>query len=112
MLSPSAASARLSGGPLAGEERPAACRRVPEDLLWFSAGLVCYLAVGVFALLHLDLALPDGYARTGQPFGVLFSRDPHFAALSLVWPPSPLCWKSLWFSFCDRWDWRCWPDRS
>jgi hypothetical protein len=48
-----------------------------------------YLALGAwFALVVRDID-PDTWSRTGNAYYVLFSRDPHLAAIGFVWGPLP-----------------------
>ena len=51
------------------------------------AGLL--LIYGWYSTLWLEMNNGDGTARVTQAFAVLFSRDPHLGALSLIWPPIP-----------------------
>jgi len=59
---------------------------------WIAAYLgitALMLAYGWYSTLWLELNNGDGTARVTQAFAVLFSRDPHLGALSLIWPPIP-----------------------
>lgn len=50
---------------------------------------VSYLAVGAWlALIARDID-PDAWSRAGNAYYVLFSRDPHLAAIGFVWGPLP-----------------------
>jgi len=47
------------------------------------------LAYGWYATVVLGMTNGDGTARVVQAFQVIFSREPHLAALGFVWPPIP-----------------------
>ena len=47
------------------------------------------LSYGWYSTVVLGLANGDGQARVVQAFQVIFSREPHLAALGFVWPPIP-----------------------
>lgn len=47
------------------------------------------LTYGWYSTVVLGLANGDGQARVVQAFQVIFSREPHLAALGFVWPPIP-----------------------
>jgi hypothetical protein len=73
-----------------------------ETLLAGSLGLL-YLAVGVVVSLQHHLLVGDAWSRVGNAYYVLFSRDPHLAAVGFVWNPLPslltmplLLLKDLW----------------
>ena len=51
--------------------------------------LVVYLAASVWLREDLHYAIGDAIARSANAKQMLFSRDPHLAALGLVWPPFP-----------------------
>ena len=53
-----------------------------------AAAFVCYLAVALW-LSALDLVFPDAMSRVANGYYVLFSRDPHLAAIGFVWNPLP-----------------------
>jgi hypothetical protein len=47
-----------------------------------------YLAYGIW-LSNNDLVFPDAMSRVANGYYVLFSRDPHLAAIGFVWNPLP-----------------------
>ncbi|WP_415635168.1 hypothetical protein, partial [Propionibacterium acidifaciens] len=53
-----------------------------------AAAFVCYLAVALWLSAH-DLVFPDAMSRVANGYYVLFSRDPHLAAIGFVWNPLP-----------------------
>lgn len=63
-------------------------RRVTESRIVFAVAAVCYLAIaGWFWRNHL---IPgDASSRVANAYYVLFSRDPHLAAVGFVWNPLP-----------------------
>ncbi|RLP07033.1 glycosyltransferase family 39 protein [Propionibacterium australiense] len=63
-----------------GERRP--------ELLVGLAALVGYLVVALWLSAH-DLVFPDAMSRVANGYYVLFSRDPHLAAVGFVWNPLP-----------------------
>lgn len=50
--------------------------------------LVGYLVVAFWLSAH-DLVFPDAMSRVANAYYVLFSRDPHLAAIGFVWNPLP-----------------------
>jgi hypothetical protein len=56
-------------------------------LFWGSATL--YLMLAIFMVLQLHLIVGDAWSRVGNAYYVLFSRDPHLAAVGFVWNPLP-----------------------
>ena len=60
-----------------------------ESKIIFIVGLVFNLAVGAYQVFQLDFVYGDSLARVGQAYRVLFSRDPHLAALGFIWLPLP-----------------------
>jgi hypothetical protein len=69
---------------------PAARLRLP-GLGWvvFATALAGYLALGAYLALVLHAMHGDAYSRVTNASYVLFSRDPHLAAIGFVWPPLP-----------------------
>jgi hypothetical protein len=51
--------------------------------------LVVYLAVGLVLGLINHFYLGDAWSRAGSAYYMLFSRDPHLAAIGFVWSPLP-----------------------
>src|SRR5919197_2291913 len=64
-------------------------RLVTEDRLLFLACFMLYLACGVVLAFNFDSFYGDAQARVANVFHVLFSRDPHLAAIGFVWSPLP-----------------------
>jgi hypothetical protein len=48
-----------------------------------------YLAVGLALSIGAGIITPDSWSRVGNAWYVLFSRDPHLAAIGFVWNPLP-----------------------
>ncbi len=48
-----------------------------------------YLAVGLVFSLGAEIITGDSWSRVGNAYYVLFSRDPHLAAIGFVWNPLP-----------------------
>ena len=76
---------------------------VSTDGTWRVGALAYYLAMAAYIALHLHYQIPDAVARVDIAHVVLYSRDPHLAALGLQWPPLPtflmipiLAFKGLW----------------
>jgi hypothetical protein len=61
--------------------------RAGAYLFWGSATL--YLMLAIFLVLQLHLIVGDAWSRVGNAYYVLFSRDPHLAAVGFVWNPLP-----------------------
>ena len=62
--------------------------RCPEVLLVLALSGIWY-GVGVWYLLvHLEWFDPDTLSRMANAFYVLYSREPHLAAIGFVWPPA------------------------
>ncbi|WP_232547314.1 glycosyltransferase family 39 protein [Propioniciclava soli] len=76
----------------AGPSRAAPRRRgrphPREGTVLFLIALLGYVVLGAF-LIHHDLLFTDGLSRVGNGYYVLFSRDPHLAAVGFVWNPLP-----------------------
>ena len=80
-------------------------RRPSDAALWFWAPLVLYLALAAYITLltHSEGLGQDGVSRVAIANRILFSRDPHLAAVGFVWSPLPelvlvplVALKSLW----------------
>ena len=50
---------------------------------------VAYLAIGLIFSLGGEIITGDAWSRVGNAYYVLFSRDPHLAAIGFVWNPLP-----------------------
>lgn len=76
---------------------------VRDGTIIFFLALAINVAVGYY-LVFYDHFLPgDAQSRVADAFFVLFSRDPHLAAIGFVWPPLPsfmelpiVAFKSIW----------------
>jgi hypothetical protein len=55
----------------------------------FAMALALYLGLGLYLALVLHAMHGDAYSRVTNAYYVLFSRDPHLAAIGFVWPPLP-----------------------
>ncbi|MET7401085.1 hypothetical protein ABZS66_47155 [Dactylosporangium sp. NPDC005572] len=62
--------------------------RLTEGRIVFAAALLCYLAVAWW-FWHQALIPGDSTSRVANGYYVLFSRDPHLAAVGFVWNPLP-----------------------
>src|SRR5215471_835428 len=98
------------GGPPERRETPGRrLRRRTARWLIFGLPLALYLAVGVLLAFHYDSFNGDAQARVANAYYVLFSRDPHVAAIGFVWNPLPslsvlplLSLKTLWPPLATR----------
>lgn len=76
--------------------RPKTLKRVrrlgrPGELaLVFWLALGAYLAAAAFLVLHEHMGGGDAYSRVAIAHRILFSRDPHLAAIGFVWGPLPV----------------------
>jgi len=61
--------------------------RIPRP--WFTVPLVVYLGVGYWLVAVQHHVMTDAWSRVGSASYVLFSRDPHLAAIGFVWGPLP-----------------------
>ncbi|HXA27604.1 MAG TPA: hypothetical protein VN193_02555 [Candidatus Angelobacter sp.] len=63
----------------------------PPSEAWaaFGLALVLYLAVAAILVFKGNAVAGDAISRVGTANGVLFSRDPHLAAIGFVWSPLP-----------------------
>jgi hypothetical protein len=69
---------------------PTARVRLPSlGGMLFATALAGYLALGAYLALVLHAMNGDAYSRVTNAYYVLFSRDPHLAAIGFVWPPLP-----------------------
>ena len=75
---------RLRGSPLA-----LVLRRPGERLLLTAASLAAYLFISYIVVLGAHSIIGDAWSRVGNAYYVLFSRDPHLAAIGFVWNPLP-----------------------
>ena len=55
----------------------------------FGISFAVYAALGWAGAYFVRVYNWDGVTRIAQAHGVLFSRDPHLAALGFIWPPFP-----------------------
>ena len=69
--------------------RPLWSRLGRESVLIFVLVLGLNLGVAHDLVFHLDYITVDALSRVANAFFVLFSRDPHLAAIGLVWNPLP-----------------------
>jgi hypothetical protein len=60
-----------------------------ENTLLFALALAFYIVIANYFVFHLHYLINDAYARIDNAFDVLFTRDPHLAAIGFVWPPLP-----------------------
>lgn len=57
--------------------------------LFFWLPLLAYLSIGFITVLTDQNITSDAWSRVGNAYYVLFSRDPHLAAIGFVWNPLP-----------------------
>ena len=62
--------------------------RISDDWVVAILALVLYLGVGAW-LSSQDIIFPDSMSRVANGYYVVFSRDPHLAAIGFVWNPLP-----------------------
>src|SRR5438105_3510256 len=60
-----------------------------ERRLFFWLPLLVYLVAGFGLVIGAHNIVGDAWSRVGNAFYVLFSRDPHLAAIGFVWNPLP-----------------------
>ena len=56
---------------------------------WFWIPFVAYLVIGFWLVSVQHNVMTDAWSRVGSATYVLFSRDPHLAAIGFVWGPLP-----------------------
>lgn len=61
--------------------------RKKESLLIFLVSSLVYLAAGIIFNRVLILGESDALSRIANAYYVLYSRDPHLAAIGFIWPP-------------------------
>lgn len=96
----------------AGEAPRPQPRRRPRPkagLLVFGAALLFYLVVAWVLVFGANVILGDALARVANAYRILFSRDPHLAAIGFVWSPLPpladlplLPFKAFWPDLVSR----------
>lgn len=64
-------------------------RRPTEAQLVFILALAAYLFVAAVLVFVLHSIIGDAWSRVGNAYYMLFSRDPHLAAIGFVWNPLP-----------------------
>ena len=76
---------------------------------WFALAFAVYVVLGALLAFHFDSFNGDAQARVGNAYYVLFSRDPHLAAIGFVWNPLPsmsvlpvLVFSKLWPALAAR----------
>ena len=60
-----------------------------EPWIVFGISFLLYALLGWAGAYFVQTYNWDGVSRIAQAHGVLFSRDPHLAALGFIWPPLP-----------------------
>ena len=60
-----------------------------RTLAFIGVPFVAYLALGLVFSLGGQIITGDAWSRVGNAYYVLFSRDPHLAAIGFVWNPLP-----------------------
>ena len=70
--------------------RPAArASRLSAGPILFMAALAFYLSAALLLVFRYHAVVPEALSRVGNAYYVLFSRDPHLAAIGFVWNPLP-----------------------
>lgn len=66
--------------------------RVSTAWVWFGIALAAYIAAGVYICFIGTLAAPgtDSMSRVAIANRILYSNDPHLAAIGFVWSPIPV----------------------
>jgi hypothetical protein len=100
------AVALAPAAPRAERSAPATTRRrrLPvENLVMYTLATAFYIAAASYLVFHMHFMIGDAYARIDNAFDVLFTSDPHLAAIGLFWPPLPsflelpiIAFKPLW----------------
>ena len=74
-----------------------------EGPLIFAVTAALYSVVGAYLVFHMHFMIDDAYARIDNTFDVLFTADPHLAAIGFFWPPLPsflelpiIAFKNIW----------------
>lgn len=77
--------------------------RLSEGRITIFVAAFAYLALAAYTVFVLGIIVGDAWSRVGNAFYVLFSRDPHLAAIGFVWNPLPslamlplLPFKAIW----------------
>jgi hypothetical protein len=83
--------------------------RLTVDRVLFVAVATLYLVVGAILALGLHSIAGDAWSRVANAYYVLYSRDPHLAAIGFIWSPLPslvtlpfLPLKALWPSLVQE----------
>ena len=83
--------------------------RPSAGLLVFMLSFVLYLGVAAALVFGANVILGDALSRVASAYRILFSRDPHLAAIGFVWSPLPpladlplLLFKGIWPALADR----------
>lgn len=84
--------------------RSRARRRLPiENTVIFALAATFYIVLANELVFHYGYMINDAYTRVDNAFDVLYSRDPHLAAIGFFWGPIPsffdlpfLAFKGLW----------------
>ena len=111
-LAPGATIAKRAATP-ASRARPARLTRrrwhPRPEFWWFLVPCCAYLVLGALLAFRFESFNGDAQARVGNAYYVLFSRDPHLAAIGFVWNPLPsmsvipvLLFSKLWTPLADR----------
>jgi len=84
-------------------------RVLSEGFIVFALAFVSYLIVAVLLDYKYDVVTGDATSRMANAFYVLYSRDPHVAAVGFIWNPLPsfidlffLLFKDLWPALSSR----------
>ncbi len=63
--------------------------RLSESSFIVWPAIALYLTVGVILIYQNHLIVSDAWSRVVSAYAVLYSRDPHLAAIGFVWSPLP-----------------------
>jgi hypothetical protein len=90
LLQPAVAGPRLKGWRVAARRAGGVVGWLThESQLIFLSSLGLYLGASDYLVFRLHYIAPDALSRVANAFYVLFSRDPHLAAIGMIWNPLP-----------------------
>jgi hypothetical protein len=110
-VTPEGAGGRVAtpARPLAPVPRDARAFRPSASVVIFVVCAALYLGIGAYLVFHEHAIIGDSLSRVSNAYAVLFSRDPHLAAIGFVWGPLPsllemplLLFKAWWPALADR----------
>lgn len=75
--------------PVLARALPVVRVRIGEGALVYVVSAVCYMSAGLILVYRFNVIDGDNLARVFNGFAILFTRDPHLAAIGFVWNPLP-----------------------